>query len=208
MGCLVLLLLASGPAFAGGPTSVLLVSPGNGRTASLYTSEPAYGQLLSALGENPVAERGGPSWHSNPGTSQINVTWLVHDVSVWRVDRIVLDYNGTTWIETQGSLTETVDWDKPGIWHKAQDPAVVRALVTELGLVGKAVAKPQPTASVEPSAAPVAAQSPANVGSGGLSGWWLLPAAIVGLALGLAARPALTHLRAREPHQQLIDVQP
>jgi hypothetical protein len=205
VGCLVFVLLAAGPAAAGGPTSVLLVSPGSGRTASLYTTDPAYSQLLSALDEAPVAERGGPSWHSDPGTSQINVTWLVHDVSVWRVDRIVLDYKGATWIETQGSLSETIDWDKPGIWHRAKSPEVVRALVTELGLVGKAPAKPQPTVSVEPSAAPAASRA-ATPPNDGLSGWWLVPALIIGLALGAAARPAFTHLRDREPRQQLIDV--
>jgi hypothetical protein len=207
VACLVLVLLAAGPAVAGGPTSVLLVSPGESRTASLYNSDPAYDQLLSALGENPVAQRGGPTWHSDPGTSQINVTWLVHDVSVWRVDRIVLDYNGTTWIETNGTLEETFDWDKPGIWHRAKDPAVVRALVTELGLVGKTVAKPQPTVSVEPAAAPVVAKTTAP-SNGGLSAWWFVPVAILGLALGAAARPTLTRLRAREPHQQLIDLTP
>jgi hypothetical protein len=207
VGCLIFVLLSAGPAAAGGPTSVLLVSPGDGRTASLYNSAPAYDQLAAALGENPAADRGGPPWKSGPGTSQINVTWLVHDVSVWRVDRIVLDYKGATWIETNGSVSENVDWNRPGIWHKAKDPAVVRALVTELGLVGKAVAKPQPTVSVEPSAAPVAAQTPATT-SGGLSRWWLLPAVIIGLALGFGARPALLRLRAREPRQQLIDVNP
>lgn len=209
VGCLVLVLLAAGPASAGGPTSVLLVSPADERTASLYHSDAAYFQLLTALGENPVADPGGPPWTSDPGTSQINVTWLIHDVSVWRVDRIVLDYKGQTWIETAGTMTEAFDWDKPGIWHKAKDPAVVRALVTELGLVGKSAAKPRPTVSVEPSAAAVAAaQTPGQPSSGGLSWWWLLPAAIVGLALGVAAGPALTHSRSREPRQQLIDVSP
>lgn len=208
VGCLVFLLWSAGPAAAGGPTSVLLVSPGWGRTASLYNSDPAYDQLLTSLGSDPVAERGRPPWESGPGTSQINVTWLIHDVSVWRVDRIVLDYNGATWIETQGSLTEALDWDKPGIWHKAQDPSAVRALVTELGLVGKAVAKPRPTVSVESAVAPAAVQTSAQSNAGGLSRWWLLPAVILGLALGAAARPTLTHLRTREPRQQLIDVNP
>jgi hypothetical protein len=208
VACLVLVFLSAGPAAAGGPTSVLLVSPGDGRTASLYHSDPAYDQLAAALGESPVAEPGGPPWTSDPGTSQINVTWLIHDVSVWRVDRIVLDYKGATWIETNGSLPETFDWNNPGIWHKAKDPAVVRALVTELGLVGKTAAKPRPAVSVEPSAAPVAAAQTPEPSSGGLSSWWLLPAVIIGLALGLAARPALLRLRTREPRQQLIDVNP
>jgi hypothetical protein len=213
---LAVLLLSVGRAAAGGPTSVLLVSPGDGRTAALYNDDGAYSQLMDLLGSDPVAEPGGPSWQSNPGTSQINVTWLIHDVSVWRVDRIVLNYKGATWIETVGSLTETFDWEQPGKWHKAKDPATLRALLTKLGVVaGPAPAKQKQqkqeqksAIAAEPSVAPAVAQTPPAESSGGLPWWWLLPTAVAGLALGAAARPALARLRTRQPRQELIDVTP
>ena len=40
----------AGPANAGGPTSVLLVVPGEGRTASLYTGQADYETLADLVG--------------------------------------------------------------------------------------------------------------------------------------------------------------
>ena len=40
----------AGPAWAGGPTSVLMVDPTSGNAAALHTSNPRYQQLVDAIG--------------------------------------------------------------------------------------------------------------------------------------------------------------
>jgi hypothetical protein len=52
------LALGPGTALAGGPTSVLVVSPEKGVTASAYTSDAAYAVLMRALESNPTADEG------------------------------------------------------------------------------------------------------------------------------------------------------
>src|SRR5262245_30971387 len=76
----VMLLVAPLPASAGGPTSVILVSPGRQATASLYTTDEAYSRLENLLGSNPVKDPAAPDVTGGPGSDAINVTWLVHDV--------------------------------------------------------------------------------------------------------------------------------
>ncbi len=53
---IVLTLLTAGPAAAGGPTSALLAVPGEGKTASLYYTDPEYDALAQMVGAtNPMA---------------------------------------------------------------------------------------------------------------------------------------------------------
>ena len=93
------------PPAAGGPTSALLSIPGAGSTASLYYTDPEYDELAGPR-RNRRAERhlrrqeSGSGHESGPG---ITVTWLVHDVEPWRVDRIYLGGKDGPWISTQVS---------------------------------------------------------------------------------------------------------
>lgn len=57
------MLLSASGASAGGPTSVLVVSPESGQSASLYFSDKKYGPLESLLGEPDQGEgRSRPAW--------------------------------------------------------------------------------------------------------------------------------------------------
>jgi hypothetical protein len=87
-------LLPAGPALAGGPTSVLLVAP-SGATASLYVTHSEYGQLQRALGENPAPEAGAPGGGLAPSGARFTITWLIHDVAVWRVDQFATSTDAT-----------------------------------------------------------------------------------------------------------------
>lgn len=181
-------MLLGGVARAGGPTSALLVSPESQRAAALYTGDPAYTQLLTMLGESPVAAPDpGPV---REGRFSVTVTWLVHDVSIWRLDRIFLDARDGPWV-----VTQFLDQDEPvadgmfpggqggpeEVWHRPADPAALQSLLAGLGLRGDA-----PAASTEP--VPAAA----GPGSGTDDGiWWALPGAVVGAAVALLARSAL-----------------
>src|SRR2546423_11493579 len=85
-----LLVLGAPAAFAGGPTSVILVNPQTGATAALYNSSIDYQALNDALGEAPQQPvPGTPDLHGGPGSSAFNITWLMHDVQVWRSDPVL-----------------------------------------------------------------------------------------------------------------------
>ena len=206
------------PAAAGGPTSVLVASPQSHVTASAYTSDTEYATLARAVDESPDAEAGAPDPVIGPGGTQINVTWLMHDVWVWRVDRIVLDVEGGPWIYTQVEVDEPIDFDKPGVWHRSPTPEELVALLERWGMTKEAPAKvePLPVAGDDSSrsdtgladAAESAAAAPAAGDAGVRMDWWLaVPLLALGLTGGALAQPALARLRAwvartRDPAQR------
>ena len=161
----VMALLAAGPALAGGPTSVLLVVPGTGQTASLYTGDPDYqtlAELVGAFGSDEGASTGEPSGTRDNTGPSVTVTWLIHDVHVWRVDRIYLGAEGGPWISTQTSTDGSgVIWDSPVVWHIPTEGKKLAALLDRLGvsprpLVGGTDAAEAPAAGGPARAQPVA----------------------------------------------------
>jgi hypothetical protein len=177
-----------GTAWAGGPTSVLLASPQTDRAAALYNRDPAYQQLSDLLGQEPQADPAGPPPDS--GSTYVTVTWLVHDVDVWRIDRAFLDTASGPWVVTQTAdeATGAVSTDLwPGerggpraIWHRPGDPGALLALFTRLGLLrtGPSVlpAVPVPPPVVAPAADD--RDSP---------WWWAGAGALVGAGLAVGA---------------------
>lgn len=135
--CALSLLLPLGPATAGGPTSAMLSVPGEGKTASLYYTDPAYDELAELVGATSPALSGkvdssGRSHERGPG---VTVTWLIHDVQPWRVDRIYLDGEGGPWIATQVMADETGSiWDSPVVWHQPTSGKALSMLLDELGV--------------------------------------------------------------------------
>jgi hypothetical protein len=128
-------LVLSGPAFAGGPTSALLSVPGEGATASLYYTDPEYDALADLVGIETSdgvgkVDGSGLGHENGPG---VTVTWLIHDVTPWRVDRIYLEGKGAPWISTQVSSGGGMSWDSPVVWHQ---PASASELVTLLDRLG------------------------------------------------------------------------
>lgn len=128
-------LVLSGPAFAGGPTSALLSVPGEGSTASLYYTDPEYDALADLVGIETSdgvgkVDGSGLGHENGPG---VTVTWLMHDVTPWRVDRIYLEGKGAPWIATQLSSGGGMSWDSPVVWHQ---PAAATELVTLLDRLG------------------------------------------------------------------------
>ena len=66
------------------------------------------------------------------------MTWLIHDVTPWRVDRIYLDGDGAPWIATQVMVSETGSiWDSPVVWHQPEAGKELALLLDSLG-VGQA----------------------------------------------------------------------
>ena len=184
-------LMLSVPASAGGPTSALLSVPGEGKTASLYYTDPEYVALADLVGIDSETGTGkvdqsGLGHDNGPG---VTVTWLIHDVTPWRVDHIYLNGEGAPWIATQVSGESGMTWDSPVVWHQPASAAELVALLDKLG-VGEAsreagdfsgVAGAPLPAPAEPAPAP-AEPAPAEAspfagiwwGLGGLAGGVLL----------------------------------
>ncbi|WP_405830246.1 hypothetical protein [Streptomyces sp. NBC_01176] len=220
-------LLGAPSAVAGGPTSVLVVCPESAETAGLYHADEEYGELARLLGEPGAGARKSPPGLTVGSGRQINVTWLVHDVSPWRVDRVFPDVPGSkeAWIHTATDVPRSMN----GYWHRAEQPARLRALLKKLGVMGASsgagtgaippASLPLPTD--EPSAAPAA--TPAGpprgtVASGtdhGTDWWWAIPGAVGGAAATLLLRPLVPagpgsllrrrRQRATGPRQELRD---
>lgn len=182
-------LLVAGPAAAGGPTSVLLVDSGTGRTASLHIQDADYVQLSDLVG---AFEPGGtadpaPSGTPSEDRAAVTMTWLIHDVSVWRVDRVYLDAPGGPWISTQTDPAGTGNLlERPGSWQKVARGKELSALLDRLG-VGSRSATATSTSGATGAAVPVrtvaaATAPPPPAPSSGAAAW-----AIGGLAVGVAA---------------------
>jgi hypothetical protein len=184
---LALFLLAAPAAFAGGPTSVILVNPGTGKTAALYNEDVQYESLMKALGDQvPAADPAAPTLHGGPGSSALNITWLMHDVQVWRIDHVFMDMEGGPWVETYLSYAGNITFDQRGIVHKPSDPtALQKVLFDQLGTEKKA----SPAAAVVAPPAPAATSEVAT----GLH-WGSL---LVGLAVGALLVMGVTLLMRR-----------
>lgn len=215
---------AASPASAGGPTSVLLVSPESTETAALYHSDKEYGELEQLLGAPGKGSRDKPPEAGLTAARQINVTWMVHDVTPWRLDRVYPVHKGQdVWIHTAANLDSTTN----GAWHRADHPSQLRVLLKELGLMGRtsgegnaAILPPAwETSGTEETAEEQPAQAGTGPGSGsgaargeGTDWWWALPGAAAGAVLALLLRPFATRLpldRLRGepgPRQELRDV--
>ena len=188
--CLLVAALAvlwpTAPAAAGGPTSVLVSVPGEGRVAALYYTQPAYDDLARAVGITGARPEAAPRNHGS-GTS-VTITWLVHDVAPWRIDQVYLQGDGTTWISTQegfgaGELTAA----EP-VWHRGGTrlSALLDRLLPEgrgqTGATGAQPPAPLPLPFAEATAADTAAPPP-----DGTSGLRLAGAVLAGLLVGAAA---------------------
>jgi hypothetical protein len=195
------LLLAAPPALAGGPTSALLVSPSAQRTASLYTTDADYALLLGAVGENPTADKQAPNPHGDPDANVVNITWLIHDVQVWRVDRVFLDVDGGPWVETMIARNETTRFYESGVVHRPNDQTGLLRVLGNLGLAGDLPARktPPPAPAQVPEAAdnsvPAASVTPEKAAD---PNWlWLLIGAAAGAVIVVGIRPVLGLVRVR-----------
>lgn len=197
------------PAAGGGPTSVLLASPYSAAAAAFYYSDDGYTRLQDLVGGSdptePIASAGSPP-AGMTGGPYVTVTWLIHDVAVWRLDRIFLPIStagrpapAEVWIGTElptgdqpiGSLSP--DLSGTGVvWHRAADPSALTALLAELGLVPGSTPPADLVAAIpaEPAPADRSPAEPAPAGSG-------LPWALGGLIVGLVVGGGIVGLTAR-----------
>lgn len=226
-------LISTGNANAGGPTSVIIVNPATGEANALYHDDADYQVLHDALApaEGMSVERPSQLAHG-PGSSAINITWLIHDVEVWRIDYVRIDLK-YIWVKTT-TIAGGAPYEADGQWHVAAGAEAVIGVLDRLGVLSDELLEKggwDVTGSGNVAAAPAgdgdaaAGDGDAAAGAGdGDAGalqptnseppiapsWqWLVAAAAGGLAVGAMARPTLAaYLRSRErgPRQRLLDL--
>jgi hypothetical protein len=219
------LMMMASPAHAGGPTSVLLTSPGTARAAALYYTDPRYAELEALLhGQEADASETTTHYPGAAEDSTLNVTWLVHDVSIWRTDQLVLGGTGGSWVATLMPLDDgSLSAGRP-TWRALDNGDRIKTLVSSLGLLGQARSKD--AGNPQPATGPVwvpplggvddaGAANPADAAPAEpraetrwftLTGWrWAAPGLLLGLFAGLAIR---RNGRAGSgPRQEFIDVE-
>lgn len=177
-------------AHAGGPTSVLITHVGASAGALYYTDE-AYDDLAALL---PDAETKGGA--EPPGGIDYNLTWLIHDVSIWRYDRVRVTRDGSAWVSTSFTNEAPAGWQE--VVPSAKLLEILDAVQSDTAV---------DTVSLVPDAEP-AATPPATPADGphpawfALTGWrWMVPGGLLGLLVGaVAAR----RRRDEEPRRVLI----
>lgn len=204
IGVLALTLAAAPIARAGGPTSVIVVWPAENTAAAFYYSDPEYQQLQDTIGD---LTGGKPDDLAQvpAGSGYVNVTWLIHDVVIWRTDRISLGDDRVSNVHTVefslSSQTKAVGADHPAA-RPVELNTLLDRILTERRAQKAATATttwaptsaPASTApataggsATAPAAAPTTAGSaaaaapPPTGGGGGDGGWWW---ALAGLILG------------------------
>jgi hypothetical protein len=200
----VAVLAGGSPAVAGGPTSVLLSVPGEGRVAALYNGNPDYQALADDVGAFATTGAPAASPPPLPQGSVVTLTWLIHDVSPWRVDRVHVSAAGEAWIETQSTDGSADVGATAVVWHRASDGDGLRALLTKLGVNPLQPAPPASSSAyssaVEPApvgaaAAPAAAPEPEPA----FQAWtWALVGLVAGVALTVAGEQAWSRRRRKD----------
>lgn len=213
------MLWAAPSASAGGPTSVLIVSPQSLEATALYSMDGRYMELERLLGPTGRGSSATPRGVDESGTRQINVTWMAHDIAPHRWDRLFLTSSTRDiWVHTTANPPSG-----SGTWHLASDTNRLRSLLKELGVMGEispeggsgvfpapeenapvenapdegGVQEPAGESTPEPapeqaagSSRPVAATAAAD----GEDWWWALPGLAAGAVLALALRPLALRL--------------
>jgi hypothetical protein len=177
-------------AHAGGPTSVLITHVGASAGALYYTDE-AYDDLLALLPPDETLGKAQP-----PGGVDYNLTWLIHDVMIWRYDHVRVTRDGTAWVTTTFSEDASAGWQQ--VVPSAKLVEILEAVQGD-SAANTASLVPDVEPASTPPAAPPAAADPAWFS---LTGWrWVVPGGLLGLLVGgVAAR----RRRDEEPRRVLI----
>ncbi|HSV40218.1 MAG TPA: hypothetical protein VLI04_15770 [Nocardioidaceae bacterium] len=193
------LLVVAVPAQAGGPTSVLITDPTTGAATALYYTDSRYAELdrLLQAGE-PATDPAGQL-----GARHYTVSWLVHDIQVWRTHSVYLDARGGPLIATSVEDFETGVAGSP-TWIRATEAKAIEALVGNV-LEGKGpVLAP---AKADPAPPVVEERLVTETAWFSLDGWrWALPGLLAGLIGGVAV--AARRRPDAEPRRLLVDGTP
>ena len=183
-----LLLLASAPAAAKGPTRLEILDPQAGTTTVLDDSKDEFDELMEMVGW-PSRRSAPPGVDTGALDLVVTLTWTFDDKTPLWIDRVYADSSGDTWVQRRdfhgGNGTAT--------WGRVTDGEVLPGLLT--------AAEDQGTPTTSPLRAPVAEPpEPADgtvasaAADGGLPLWafGLLALPVVGLVLAFGWRRSLS----------------
>ena len=175
-------------AWAGGPTSVLMVSPTTGQAAALHTNNPRYQQLVEAVGayDSPTGPTTPPAKvPADCFGCEIRLTWLIHDMSVWRIDRVFVTADDGVWVGSVSNSEGGDLYEKTASWHRPHDAKALLTLLTSSG-VGWENDNATPTTPTDASPTAPSPTGAASTGSAGTPlGLVALGSGIVGVLIGL-----------------------
>jgi hypothetical protein len=200
--------LGAAPAQAGGPTSVLLSSPP--KVVAVGYEDQRYADLQRLTDSVGSRDAAGDERHAVG--SFVRATWLVHDMSVWRLDIIYPDAPGGPWIARQ-EFDGSPSSGKP-TWHTPADRVGLLKLLGSLQLLsGQRNGEPSyggPTtfgrqAEAAPVSEPPAEAPPAQAAATSVfTGWrWTIPGFLLGAVLAVVA----VRLLPKRRDWQLIDAE-
>ncbi len=183
------------PASAGGPTSVLLANPQTGRVAALYYTDRAYDRLADAVGafasETGSTDR--PPAVPDDLTGEVRLTWLIHDMSIWRIDRVHATTEDGMWLQTVVRTDGGDVFDQPGTWHRPVDPKALAAALQDARLLTRSAGE-NPSIASSAESRPAAVTDAAEVDSPRAG--WLVAVGIGGLLIGAVGVMLLRRVRA------------
>jgi len=201
--------LGAAPAEAGGPTSVLLSSPP--KVIAVGYEDQRYADLQRLT--DVAGSRGAVGDERHDVGNFVRAAWLIHDMSVWRLDIIYPNAPGGPWIATKASLDGTALPEEP-IWHQATDSVALLKLLGSLQLLsGQRNGEPSyggPTtfgrqAEAAPASEPPAQATPTQAASTSVfTGWrWTIPGFLLGAVLAVIA----VRLLPKRRDWQLVDAE-
>ncbi len=208
--------LGTAPAHAGGPTSVVLSAPPEVVAFGYEDQQYAALQRLTDM----TGSRSVPRDGSHDSGRFVRATWLIHDISVWRIDIIYPDAPGGAWIATRASMDGSSLPESP-TWHQATDSARLVKLLGSLGLLtterdgvpswggptffGQQSEGPSAQAAESPAAEPPAESAATQTAStSAFTGWrWTIPGFLLGAVIAVIA----VRLLPKRRDWQLIDTE-
>ncbi|TCO51585.1 hypothetical protein EV646_101576 [Kribbella antiqua] len=169
------------PAGAGGPTSVLLSAPP--KLVAVGYEDQRYADLQKLTGIESLDRLG--SERHDVGRF-VRATWLIHDMTPWRLDFIYPDAPGGPWIATS-EITPGSPTPEP-TWHRAADPVRLLKLLDSLGLLSGEVAPSGPTSQLPQTPAPETTQAASTEAESPFTGWrWTIPGFLFGVVVAVSA---------------------
>jgi hypothetical protein len=201
------------PAAAGGPTSVLLSAPSVPRVFATGYEDKVYNDLTQLIQSTDTAGNVDTSRQHESGEF-IRATWLIHDMSVWRLDVIYPQAANGPWIATT-TIDENGRMSETPVWHRSSDWVKLLKLLDTLGLVGGKHGVSGPTnlswndgtqTTTTPAEQPVVQQPVETVKAqpGILTGWrWAIPGFVMGALIVVVA----VRLMPRHRPWELVDVE-
>ena len=187
------------PAHAGGPTSVLLSNPSEGRVGAIHQSQSDYQRLVELVGAyDPVAGDTARPTAVTDAADTYRMTWMIHDMSVWRIDLVYETPDGI-WVETKVDPTGAGDiFAREARWTELprSDKAALSAVFRNAGILDSSPVKE--AVPVEP-APEVAAGDVSTAPSGPNVGIVAVGAGLAGLAIGAGGMLLLRRARPTSP---------